>query len=1624
MKVKKIISALLCAAIAASALPMNGFAANNQNNDVTGSIKATLRFDYPQRIDKVNEQNINVTMYKDGNAIGEIPFNGDITGEISSKASVVKRNTDGTEMTNESEIGYFDIDISDLALGNYSFAFEGDSYTQYKTPSIKLNDYSKHVVLGTGDKTFSIGDVNKDGKVNKTDRTLVSDALGNTDSESLSLYDLNGDGKINIADLAYVNHQITSDGDIQVFDSALIAQKAVDMDKISEEVNVEGNISDIFAENNTSTVTLSAKEEGADISIPIEFSKTTEMEQIEIISPSTTGALTAGTAIITYVENGREVTEEVSFDNSVPDGVDLLSAREGTSSVVISLGKRVAVKKIVINVEKVVGEDGKPTFAVVQEIQFLKDIVPENPKPQNLSVKNVKAVPKNESVQLTWNEFPNITGYTVYYGLKNGVYNSQITVDTNSALVSGLENLKTYYFTVVPISDGWEGSRSDVVTAIPQPNAKPLKPDMVTIKPMDGALSVSWKKTENAVYYKVFYKEKDAADYIQYGDKITSTNVSIGDLINDKEYLLYIIAGNDIGEGPRSDIAEGIPHKNVVEPPKIPTLHMIDKSNIEDVKMASPGNVDKNQYPNGFNVWNVADGDYGTHWTARVFWESMQFTFTFKEAKEMNYMVYVPRLDGNYRKSLEKYSITVWDEEGNQKNLVSGKTIPINSNVSGYMILPFEKTKVKKLAVAVAQWAGSPTAVSLSEAVFYESDNLASDVRALFANDIYTELSESAKADAAATKKQIESLRAQANDANGYYVDKDILLDELDLAENLLDGNTDAVGTVKIGVESRNAGKDGSKYSQSASDLQPLGVVAYATDYAERNKFAQTKVTIYAHIPEGESVYVVPTQYYAEANAWQGGGTALQNGRNTIEIPKIGTQTSERGGALYLRYSGSKPEEIALQVRQGATKIPVLELADWYKISESERRERISAYVEELAPYVNSLNKNNISLRIANSTEISMPNVLLSIPADKVLSGIKPTGADNSESVETLYNNVLAWEDLMHVVNTTQGIDNTLENSDMESRQNIRYMRMFGNAFMYAAGSHIGIGYGSCSGMVCGKPVSMLSEGANSNNIFGWGIAHEIGHNMDKLGKAEITNNIYSLMAQTYDGKQNTLKSRLENSNKYKAVYNKVAVGRPGMSNDVFVQLGMYWQLHLAYDDGDNPMDFYNRFFKEWKKGGISGVSGDERFALTASKVANKNLTEFFERWGMTLSDSTKATLSSYPEETRSIHYLNDNSRRYRLNSGAAGEGETTALAELDSENEKQVNLTFSTTADPDTVLGYEIMRNGVSIAFTTSSSYTDIIGSANNKAFAYKIQAIDKLGNKIGEAADAGQVRISYVSTVDAGKYEMTRNEDGSINVIMSEETAISGLKITNAPEEGEFEVSVKQEDSDEFITAKAGDFTKNETPDANYYVTYFNKPKTSADDTRIWTYDAVEINITGIPEDAEVAFISYAGDNIEFNPDATVGRLRDDYVYGDGEEDVIAAGTLIITGTYRGDPMYNTVQINGKFITVDSETNEQTETERAISGYSLLFAEIPEDGEVSDISDGIFIFVPDTQKEIELQGDVSNCSANSALPAQIKAELYRTDTAESADSKRLSSDTIWIDSPSDDAMPEIILE
>ena len=167
----------------------------------------------------------------------------------------------------------------------------------------------------------------------------------------------------------------------------------------------------------------------------------------------------------------------------------------------------------------------------------------------------------------------------------------------------------------------------------------------------------------------------------------------------------------------------------------------------------------------------------------------------------------------------------------------------------------------------------------------------------------------------------------------------------------------------------------------------------------------------------------------------------------------------------------------------------------------------------------------------------------------------------------------------------------------------------------------------------------------------------------------------------------------------------------------------------------------------------------------------------------------------------------------------------------------------------------------------------------------------------------------------------------------------------------------------------------------------------------------------------DSGLRLISYAGDDVAFLERGSVGVLAKDYHYLTSSGGaVIPAGTLVVTGTYRGDPLYQTVKIEGRFTrtSVDGDgALTETMESRYLDGRVLLFAEIPEDGAVSDISDGFFLFVPNVQREAELQGTASDCDTTNLLPSQIRLALYRTDDPADPSSKRLTAQTLWIYSP-----------
>ena len=161
---------------------------------------------------------------------------------------------------------------------------------------------------------------------------------------------------------------------------------------------------------------------------------------------------------------------------------------------------------------------------------------------------------------------------------------------------------------------------------------------------------------------------------------------------------------------------------------------------------------------------------------------------------------------------------------------------------------------------------------------------------------------------------------------------------------------------------------------------------------------------------------------------------------------------------------------------------------------------------------------------IVNTTDIMLDQMMISIPASQVVAG---TNGDANKLASSLK----AMDEMMTLFYQQKGLTNSFSEKDKANKSheknslpsqhlNIRYMKMFAGAFMYAAGNHIGIEWDETLGMVNASSVQADSNGKwEKGQYFGWGIAHEIGHNINqgKYAVAEVTNNYFSLIAQAQD---------------------------------------------------------------------------------------------------------------------------------------------------------------------------------------------------------------------------------------------------------------------------------------------------------------------------------------------------------------------------------------------------------------------------------------------------------------------------------------------------------------------------
>ncbi|MCM1133180.1 MAG: M60 family metallopeptidase, partial [Ruminococcus flavefaciens] len=993
-----------------------------------------------------------------------------------------------------------------------------------------------------------------------------------------------------------------------------------------------------------------------------------------------------------------------------------------------------------------------------------------------------------------------------------------------------------------------------------------------------------------------------------------------------------------------------------------------------------------------------------------------------------------------------------------------------------------------KVQICLSRYLAQPQyqLITISEVYFYGYDHLREEIMALYVDDLHMVLRDDV------TQQTIDDLRERihAPDEFGETNPNAASLEkELAAAEKIL--KAEHLSRV-IDIHPQLSDQNVPSYGFSGLNYwQPLGVTV---------PLGET-VAIYVGHPTlatgtRSKLRLVATQYHSESNSVITTGYNLSVGVNEFTMPEGTKANVENGGALYIIYQGTNANDRYSVRVDGGTEVPVLDL---YKVTDEEERmaktvdyiEQLDEYVPEMKSLHNQIHRcsdnKNVDYAydpkncILGASDILLDNMLLSLPAQQILAGAG-TGTVE-ERAKTMLQSMDAMDEMMNLFYQHKGLNNSAKDKVNQlpvGHLNIRYQRMFSGAFMYASGNHIGIEWGSTSSLMRGVPIVSDEDGRYvSGNYFGWGIAHEIGHNINQstYTVAEITNNYFAQLAQAKDTNTGM---RFQ----YQNIYNKVASGTKGNCSNIATQLGMYWQLHLAYDKGLNYKTYpnyteqlENLFYARVdtyartpasapSPGGVALVLGntDQSLMRLACAASEKNVLEFFERWGKTPDSVTIAYAEQFEKETRAIFYANDDSRVYALNGEGSVLGTDCSVNAIEDVSvnigaaANKVELGFTSADIPESdILGYEIIRctieggevDEIPVGFSTSSSFTDTVTTLNNRAVFYKVTLIDQYLNR-SATFTTKMVKIEHDGSIDKTNWTVSTSNLSAATVSISDEEGMSACQsTTNNPADQVIDndlntvytpkiTNVKAEiviDFHKNLTATGLKYTAGEGTPAGAYEVYvrtngewkltangtFKGSETvyfaNDDNQYISTYSADAVKLVLLNQRnktvsiAELDVLAPTGDNVDFRRAGeekmtVIGTLSADYQYGDQPEDVIPEDSLVFTGSYKGNPAYNVVML----FDGDGNIVGGTDGENLLA-QQIILADVPENSNIANVSDGTWIYwiEPDQMDGM-------------TMPETVRVELYRVNNALTNEGQRLVSDSLFEEVP--DNLPEITFE
>lgn len=660
-------------------------------------------------------------------------------------------------------------------------------------------------------------------------------------------------------------------------------------------------------------------------------------------------------------------------------------------------------------------------------------------------------------------------------------------------------------------------------------------------------------------------------------------------------------------------------------------------------------------------IENAIDGDVNTRWHS-----GKQNTDTFKneviielkEIMKLNRILFKASI-GTYRGFPEKFEIYASNtSKGDNFKLVSkGATSPTQDTLE----FKFNEAEFKRIKFVYAK--GYEDWATASEISLYKEDKLNDKVESLFKDTLMTKVSDE--------YNTIEKLDGLAEEVKGHPLENE-LMTIINLAKKVVNEPGKAESSVWE-LESRgNSIKESQKRKiWNFQDWQPTGYAAKSGEV----------ISVYVDVEDGKPT---PQLVFKQMDSQHNGNVVikLNKGRNVITVPELPTGELRPGtpkSGVFYTSNPYTPEEQGRKPKiriEGAIRYP-------HYIKGVHTDEEV---MKDLENYVELLKE-----------DPSLPDVF-DVFSDKTLVNVKATYAlDWFKKNNKLPSETADKSD--EVIKETMKFWGFDGSSEVNSDFNFRYITMVkwldNGGFMNAGNGITGF--------------NKAEQGAVLDVNTGWGLMHEMGHNFDTNNRSigEVTNNILPLHFERIKGET----SRITKQNLWeKNILPKVALEDysnneyyPESDTTLLSHIAPLWQLQL-YDE-----TFWPKFEQEFRSKNIGGGNWDNKhnaWVKVASDVLKLDLSEHFARHGMDVWEETKEYTSKYPKPSKKLWYAND---RMYLNKGGVFTDDVKYEANAKIVNNNEVVLNFSIDKEnKNNVIGYEIFRDGETIGFTSTNSFTD----------------------------------------------------------------------------------------------------------------------------------------------------------------------------------------------------------------------------------------------------------------------------------------------------------------------------